>query len=507
MSYSPILASAFNRTSLRDSAHPCHLSGMCSFCTAECLGTCEIGLSAVRGAEAVYPTTTGENQVASEKNYPIDYSHFNINGRVFGAVGAQPGSGQDTIRHVKLKTQIGVQHPIRLSMPVILPALIKLNWADYFGGAAMAGVLAVIGEGAISKDPSLRIENGQVVHCPKLREFGDAFRRYDRGLGQIVLQVNTDDDRLGVPEYALKECGFTALEFKFGQSAKGTQPAVRLPSLEAALETQARGTLVLPDPSDPHIQKEYQAGRGEEFYSYGRLPMWDEEYLIDRIARLRELGMENVTFKMAGYDSEDLERVLRIASAAQVDLVTFDGAGGGSGYSPCKMMNEWGLPTVCLESELVAILRRMEAEGLPLPAVALTGGFSTEDQVYKALAMGAPYVKAVGLCRAAMAAAMSAKKVGELVQAGKIPAHLQPFGGTLDELFLDRRELRGLYGRDADQFSPGAVGVYSYLHRIAFGLQHFAALNRKFSLEYVNQRDLIPLTRDAKDLLEGRWMK
>ncbi len=507
MSYSPLLGSAFNRTKLRDPAHPCTFSGMCSMCTADCIGTCEIGISAIRGADAVYPTTTGENQVASEKNYPIDYSHFNINGRVFGAKGAKADSDQATIYDVHLETEIGTIHPVKLKLPIILPALIKLNWQDYFGGAAIAGVLTVIGEGAVTKDPTLRLENGKVVHCPKLGEFLDAFRKYYRGYGQIILQVNVDDDRIGVPEYAIQECGCEAIEFKFGQSAKGTQPVNRLASLEAACKAQEQGLLVLPDPSDPEVQKRYEAGLGENFRSYGRLPMWDENYLCRRIEELRTMGMKNVYFKMAGYDYADLEHVLRIASMAKVDMVTFDGAGGGSGYSPCKMMNEWGLPTVCLESYLTDIMARLEKEGIPLPHIALTGGFTMEDQVYKALALGAPYVKAIGLCRASMAAAMSAKKVGELIAAGQIPVELQRFGSTVDELFPDLREIRNIYGEKANDFSTGMIGVYSYLNRIAFGLQHFAALNRKFSLEYIDQSDIFPLTRDAKDLMDGKWMQ
>jgi hypothetical protein len=194
MSYSPLLGSSFNRTKLRDPQHVSTFSGMCSMCTADCVGTCEIGISAVRGADAVYPTTTGDNQVASEKVYPIDYSHFNINGRVFGAVGAEADSDKATIRDVNLETEIGTLNPVKLKLPIILPALIKLNWQDYFGGAAMAGVLTVIGEGAVTKDPTLKLENGKVVHCPKLGEFLDAFRKYYRGYGQIILQVNVDDD-------------------------------------------------------------------------------------------------------------------------------------------------------------------------------------------------------------------------------------------------------------------------------------------------------------------------
>lgn len=56
------------------------------------------------------------------------------------------------------------------------------------------------------------------------------------------------------------------------------------------------------------------------------------------------------------------------------------------------------LPTVVMESILYGILNKLAAEGMELPHVAITGGFATEDQVYKALALGAPYISAVGLC-------------------------------------------------------------------------------------------------------------
>ncbi len=48
MTYSPKLSSAFNDTFLR-SRHVSAQSGMCSFCTEECDGTCEVALAAVLG--------------------------------------------------------------------------------------------------------------------------------------------------------------------------------------------------------------------------------------------------------------------------------------------------------------------------------------------------------------------------------------------------------------------------------------------------------------------------
>ncbi|HHX93166.1 MAG TPA: FMN-binding glutamate synthase family protein [Clostridiales bacterium] len=500
MSYSPALGSAFNDTKTR-SQHLNSLSGMCSFCTAECPGTCEIGISAALGARSVYPTNTGNNQVASEKVYPVDYSHFNINGRVFGAQGAEPDMEKATIFNVDLSADYGTIHPVKQTMPIILPALIKLNWQDYFGGAAMAGVSCIIGEDAVNKDPGTVLDNGKIVEAPWLGVVLDSFRKYDRGYGQIVLQCNIEDDAKGVAEYAIRTFGANAIEFKFGQSAKGTQPVVVLPDYEAALKAKANGMVVHPDPEDPDIVAKHKDGCAPNFYTYSRLPMWTEEYLIPHIDSLRDMGMENVYFKMAGYDPEDLETVLRIASAARVDMVTFDGAGGGSGYSPCRMMNEWGLPTITMGALLVPICEKLIEEGFELPAIALTGGFSMEDQVFKALALGAPYITHIGLCRAAMAAATSAAKMGEMIQAGNVPAHIRPYGTTVQEIFKDLPDLRALYGRQANDFSPGAIGVYSYLNRIASGLRHFCALNRKFDWKLIDRSDVIPLTVDAYDIL------
>lgn len=504
MTYSPKLASAFNDTYLR-SRHVSPQSGMCSFCTEECDGTCEIGLAAVLGARTVYPTNTGNNQVASEKDYPIDFSHFNINGRVFGALGANATYEEANIYNVKLGRKYGRFNEVKLALPLILPALIKLNWQDYFAGAAMAGVSAVIGENARDKDPNLKIENGKITEFPALQSMLDAFRKYYRGYGQIILQCNVEDDLLGLPEYAIRKHGVEAIEFKFGQSAKGTQPARRLKDREEALEKIEVGFLVFPDPNDPKIIKAAEEGTCPNFYLYERLPLWDEDYLIPRIEQLRELGLKNVYLKMAGYDLKDLKRVLFLGSKAQVDMITFDGAGGGSGYSPNKMMNEWSLPTVVLEEAVCGFASEIKREGEWVPAITMTGGFSTEDQVFKSLAYGEGAVTAIGLCRAAMTAAMTGKRIGDLIKQGNIPKNMRKYGSTVEELYGDLPDLRAIYAKEANDFSLGAVGVFSFLNKIAFGLKHFAALNRKFDISYLDKSDLIPLTSAAKDLILGKW--
>ncbi|HOT22716.1 MAG TPA: glutamate synthase-related protein, partial [Sedimentibacter sp.] len=267
----------------------------------------------------------------------------------------------------------------------------------------------------------------------------------------------------------------------------------RTNSLEEALKLQNKGYLVYPDPSDEKVAENFKNGKGPIFEKIGKLPIWNEEILKNRIAHLRELGAERICFKTGPFDPKDLIRILKIASENEVDLVTFDGAGGGTGNSPVKMMNEWGMPTVYLESMLYDILKRMDKKGYFLPQVAITGGFTLEDHIFKGLALGAPYIQFVAVGRAAMAAAMVGKQVGELIEAGNIPKEYQSFGSTKEEIFADIRELK-LYYDNAQDLPTGAVGVYSYISRIAAGIKQLMALNRKFDIKYIDRSDIFPLT-------------
>lgn len=113
----------------------------------------------------------------------------------------------------------------------------------------------------------------------------------------------------------------------------------------------------------------------------------------------------------------------------------------------------------------------------------------------------------VGIGRAAMAAAMSAKKVGELIAEGNVPKEYAKFGSTVPEIFADLRELRSVYGDEADSFPTGAIGVFSYLNKMHLGMRQFLALNRKFDVAYTDRSDLIPLTYEALDLLNGTYLK
>ena len=107
-------------------------------------------------------------------------------------------------------------------------------------------------------------------------------------------------------------------------------------------------------------------------------------------------------------------------------------------------MNEWGVPPVELHSLAYQYAKRPSEKKRHLPAIAVNGGFSFEDQIFKGLAMGTPFVKLVGMA--------------------------------------------------------GALGLYTYYERLAQGLRQLMAGSRKFSLEHMSRDDLAALTREAADI-------
>ncbi len=502
MSFSKPNRSAATVSSTR--VDPAPVSGICVTCLDGCEGPCEIGRSALKGREMIYPQPFGLITAGSEKDYPIDFSHFNIQGTCVGAVGVEADPDVATFPAVDCSTAVGADGGIKLDFPVFTGAvgstdIARINWEEMAVGAAISGVIVVAGENICGMDPQAEFSNGKIAKSPEMERRIDAFKKWYNGKGGIIIQANVEDTKLGVPEYVIEKLGIEIFELKWGQGAKDIGGEVKLPSLERALQLKERGYIVLPDPTNPAAQEAFKSGGISEFERHSRLGMVSEEAFHKSVKHLRGVGAKYVTLKTGAYRPADLARAIKFSSDAKIDLLTIDGAGGGTGMSPWRMMNEWGIPTVELECLTYQMCERLKAKGAYIPPIAIAGGLSLEDHVFKAIALGAPYVKAICLGRAMMTAAMVGKTHGKLM-AEKMELEGEDLADGYVKLFAVGAELKERFGKDFEELPAGAIGMYSYIDRMRQGLQQLMAGERKFALQYIERNDLVALTREAAEI-------
>ncbi len=484
------------------------MSGICTRCLDGCTGNCEVFKSTFRGRELIYPGRFGEITAGGDKDYPIDYSHLNIQGYAFGASGLPEGVVGDPdsaiFPAVDTETEYGWDIKVKMKIPVFTGALgsteiARKNWEHFAVGAAICGVTLVCGENVCGIDPGLELDsNGKVTLSPDMDRRIEIYKRYHQGYGEILVQMNVEDTRLGVAEYVHKKHGLNTLELKWGQGAKCIGGEIKVNSLERALELQKRGYIVTPDPSNPVTQLAFKEGALREFERHSRLGFIDEEGFYAGVQRLRDIGFKRITLKTGAYGLRELAMAIKWSSKAKIDLLTIDGAPGGTGMSPWRMMEEWGMPSLYLHAAAYEFCQRLADKGERVPDIAFAGAFSSEDGIFKVLALGAPFAKAVCMGRALMIPGMVGKNIAQWLKDDKLPSTVGRFGSTVEEIFVNYEDVKNIVGANEMKNIPlGAIGIYSYCDKLKVGLQQLMAGARCFSTPAVTRRELMSLTEEC----------
>ncbi len=483
-------------------------SGICSRCLDGCTGNCEVFKATFRGRELIYPGPFGDITAGGDKEYPVDYSHLNIQGYALGANGLPSGveGNPDTaiFPAVNTETEYGWDIKVKMKVPAFTGALgsteiARKNWEHFAIGAAISGVTLVCGENVCGIDPELELDaKGKVTLAPDMDRRIEIYRRYHQGYGEILVQMNVEDTRLGVAEYVNKKHGLETIELKWGQGAKCIGGEIKIDSLERAQELQRRGYIVTPDPSSPVTQAAYKDGALKEFERHSRLGFVDEEGFYAEVERLRKLGFKRITLKTGAYSLRELAMAIKWGANAQIDLLTIDGSSGGTGMSPWRMMEEWGIPSLYLHAAAYEFCQKLAAKGQRVPDLAFAGGFSSEDGIFKALALGSPFVKAVCIGRAMMIPGMVGKNIAHWIKEGKLPNTVSQFGSTPEEIFVNYEDVMDIVGAGEMKDIPlGAIGIYSYCEKLRVGLQQLMAGARCFSLPAITRNELMSLTEEC----------
>jgi glutamate synthase domain-containing protein 2 len=484
-------------------------SGICSRCLDGCTGNCEVFRATFRGRELIYPGPFGEVTAGADKDYPIDYSHLNIQGYAMGARGLPKGVVGDpdtaTFPGVNTETEYGWDIKVKMKVPIFTGALgsteiARKNWEHFAVGAAISGVTLVCGENVCGIDPQLRLDsNGKITSAPDMDRRIEIYRRYHDGkYGEILVQMNVEDTRLGVAEYIIKKHGIETIELKWGQGAKCIGGEIKVNNIERAMELKNRGYIVTPDPTDPVNQAAFKDGALKEFERHSRLGFISEDGFYAEVERLRKLGFKRITLKTGAYGLRELAMAIKWGAKAKIDLLTIDGASGGTGMSPWRMMEEWGMPSLYLHAAAYDFCKKLADKGERVPDIAFAGGFSSEDGVFKAIALGSPFSKAVCMGRALMIPGMVGKNIAQWIKDDKLPNTVSQFGSTVEEIFVCYEDVKKKVGaKETNNIPLGAIGIYSYSEKIKVGLQQLMAGARCFDVPAITRRELMSLTEEC----------
>ncbi len=510
------------RTRVEDSCE----SGLCPICIADCSVWCEVSKSALRGREVLYPLREhfGDSTAGTPKDFGFSFGDFQIQFECRGAKGLDELNEDKVIfPNTDISSKWG---NIEQKLPLVIAGLgstyvARKNWEGLAKGAAMAGVSLTIGENVVGMDPNARFEKNGGLY-PKVVETEDmkyrikAYREFwDGKNGDIIVQKNVEDTRLGVFDYVSSKLDVTSLEIKFGQGAKAIGGEVRLNTIERAKLLQERGYLVIPDPSDPIVEQQYRDGLILDFERHSRVGIATTEQVLEEIDQVRENGAKNIFIKTGAYRPSATAWIIRMGVEGKVDGMTFDGAGGGTGMSPISMMNEGSIPTAYLEALVIGCLDMIKKKNpnAKIPTIAIAGGFANETQIFKALAMGAPYVTCIGLARAPITAAMKAHWASKAIEHKQVtpamlnylgfPSVKDPDSLTMNEAFLEYDYLTRKYHNK--EIPPAAIGVYTYFtSKLGIGIKQLLAGARKFKLDLIDREDIACISQRAIDVCK-KW--
>lgn len=504
-------------------------SGLCTLCRADCQGKCETFVSSMKGRKILYPRDFGAITSGADNvnHLGVSYNTLRIQGYNYGATGLAKGLSNDAddciFPNVDISTSFGKNSKTKAKVPIMTGALgstfIAAKYWDSFAiGAALVGYPIVVGENVVGVDRQAILENGKIIDAPEMNRRVDTYLRYHDGEnGAIIVQLNVEDTRNGVAEYIIEKYGDKVIiELKWGQGAKDIGGEIQVTSIEYALFLKDRGYIVDPDPRKPEVQEGYKHGAIKSFARHSRLGYTDLDSeaavrmsFMESVDFLRKLGYKRITLKTGAYGMEALAMAIKYATEAKLDLLTIDGAGGGTGMSPWNMMQTWGVPSLQLHAKAREYAGILAEQGYDVVDMAFAGGLAREDHIFKALALGAPFTKLVCMGRALMIPGFLGANIEGVLHPERkeklngnwdqLAKNVLENGSAPEEIFAGYYDVQKVVGADEMKNIPyGAIAAWTLSDKLAAGLQQLMAGARRFSLDEITRLDLFSANRETE---------
>ncbi len=502
-------------------------SGLCTLCRADCTGKCETWKSSLVGRKLLYPRDFGLVTAGANNNthVGVSYNSLRIQGYAYGSVGLAEELTNDAddciFPNVDLTTEFGNTIKTKVRLPLMTGALgstfIAAKYWDSFAiGCALTGIPIVVGENVVGVDKESTINGGKIARAPELDRRIDTYLRYYDGYGAIIVQLNVEDTRNGVAEYVAEKYGDKCIiELKWGQGAKNIGGEIQVTSLDYAIFLKERGYVVDPNPALPEVQEAFEKGSIKSFARHSRLggtnldtiDMVREDFMKS-VEYLRSLGFARISLKTGSYGMEELAMAIKFASDANLDLLTIDGSGGGTGMSPWNMMQSWGVPSINLHAKAYEYASILAAQGKNVVDLSFAGGFALEDSIFKGLALGAPYTKLICMGRGIMIPGFIGANVeGALHPERKeklngnwdtLPKSITDLGDSPEEIFASYFDVQKKVGKDEMKNIPyGAIAMWTMADKLGCGIQQLLAGARKFKIDQLSRGDIFAANRET----------
>lgn len=506
--------------------NPCE-SGLCTLCRADCAGKCETWKSSLVGRKLLYPRDYGLVTAGANKttHVGVSYSSLRIQGYAYGSNGLADGltsNADDCIfPNVDLTTEFGNTIKTKTRLPLMTGALgstfiAEKYWDSFAIGCALTGIPIVVGENVVGVDKQSKLSGGRIESAPELDRRIDTYLRYYDGYGAIIVQLNVEDTRNGVAEYVAEKYGDKCIiELKWGQGAKNIGGEIQVTSLDYAMFLKERGYVVDPNPALPEVQEAFAKGSIKSFARHSRLGGTHldtvelvREDFMKSVDYLRSLGFSRISLKTGSYGMEELAMAIKFASDANLDLLTIDGAGGGTGMSPWNMMQSWGVPSINLHAKAFEYASILAANGKNVVDLSFAGGFALEDSIIKGLALGAPFVKMICMGRGIMIPGFLGANIEGVLHPDRreklngnwdtLPKTVASLGNTAEEIFASYFDVQKKVGKDEMHNIPyGAIAMCTLADKLACGVQQLLAGARKFKVDQLTRNDIFAANRET----------
>jgi glutamate synthase domain-containing protein 2 len=153
----------------------------------------------------------------------------------------------------------------------------------------------------------------------------------------------------------------------------------------------------------------------------------------------------------------------------------------------------------------------LKNKGVPVVDMAFAGGLAKEEQIFKALALGAPFTKLVCMGRSLMIPGFLGANIEGVFSPkikaklngnwDKLPNTVSQFGKTPDELFAGYYDVQKKVGKSEMKNIPfGAIAAWTLADKLGAGLQQLMAGARKFSLSQINRDDIYAANRETAEI-------